>query len=370
MINLYACIKPLMMMLEPEPAHKLTLRLLKTGLAPTYDLDDPALKLNIWGREFKNPLGLAAGFDKDAEVIAPLLGMGFGFVEAGTVTPRPQEGNPLPRVFRDTPNRSVINRMGFPGAGLDAFVARVSDFRAQHATPKGLLGINIGMNKDAVSAFEDYRQGVMALAGMADYLVVNISSPNTPGLRDLQKEAALEQLIVGLIAARNSVDIPDVARPPLLIKVAPDLDGEQKKAIATLALRHQLEGLVVSNTTVDRPDRLTASLQREAGGLSGALLREKALQTLRDFYALTEGRIPLVGVGGISSAEEAWQRICAGASLVQIYTGLVYEGPALVRDILQGLSTRVAESGFATIADAVGCDMTGQCDLQKENSAA
>lgn len=357
MINLFPLLKPVLMAMEPEAAHHLTLRLLKTGLAPRCAYADDALRCEVFGHIFPNPLGLAAGFDKDAEVIAPMLRMGFGFVEAGTVTPLAQEGNPPPRLFRDVKNKSVINRLGFPGRGLEYFAANLGDFRVTQGASAPPVGVNIGINKHTVSAFEDYSRCLSALAPMADYIVVNVSSPNTPGLRDLQAENMLDALLAGLMAVLNSLDIPPVARPALLLKVAPDLTLDQRGAVAQLALRHHIGGLVVSNTTTVRPEALAPRLKDEAGGLSGALLRDKACAALGDFYRLTGGRLPLIGVGGISSAEDAWQRIRAGATLVQLYTGLVYEGPALVPDILRGLSERLRAAGMAHISEAVGADI-------------
>jgi len=357
MINLFPLLKPVLMAMEPEAAHRLTLRLLKTGLAPRCDYADDALRCEVLGHIFPNPLGLAAGFDKDAEVIAPMLRMGFGFVEAGTVTPLPQEGNPPPRLFRDIKNRSVINRLGFPGRGLEYFAANVSDFRVAQGAGAAPVGVNIGINKETASAFEDYSRCLTVLAPLADYIVVNVSSPNTPGLRDLQAENMLDALLAGLMAVLNSLDIPPVARPALLLKIAPDLTPDQRAAVAQLALRHHIGGLVVSNTTTARPEALAPHLREEAGGLSGQLLKDHACAVLGDFYRLTGGRLPLIGVGGIASAEDAWRRIRAGASLVQIYTGLVYEGPALVPDILRGLSERLRTAGLAHISQAVGADI-------------
>lgn len=356
MINLYPLARPLLMAMDAEKAHRLTLRMLGAGLAPRGGYRDDVLKTEVFGRVFENPLGLAAGFDKDAEVIAPVLKMGFGFMEAGTVTPRPQGGNPAPRLFRDVKNKSVINRLGFPGRGLDAFAARLQDYRARYSGAAGQVGVNIGMNKDSADALDDYSLCLQRLAPMADYVVVNVSSPNTPGLRDLQAENALDALLGGLMSILRGMDVGTDA-PPLLLKVAPDLTPDQRAAVAALALRHGLSGLVVSNTTIDRPAALAEGLRGEAGGLSGQLLKHKACETLRDFYVLTNGQLPLIGVGGIASADDAWQRICAGASLVQVYTGLVYEGPALVNKILQGLAAHLRAAGLNNIAQAVGRDV-------------
>lgn len=368
MIDLYACLRPVLMSIDPEKAHRMTLNLMQKGFAPKNSYAHDCLAVKAFGHEFPNPLGLAAGFDKDAEVIAPLFDMGFGFVEAGTVTPLPQEGNPKPRIFRDLANASVINRMGFPGAGLAVFADHVSAYRAATPQPKGVLGVNIGMNKDAASAFEDYRQGIDALAPLADYITVNISSPNTPGLRDLQRESALEGLLTGLIAARDAVDMPPVARPALLLKVAPDLTMDQKKSIADLALRHGLDGLIVSNTTTDRPDELAPVLRAQAGGLSGRLLKRKANDAVYDFYQLTKGQLPLVGVGGIENADDVWDRLAAGATLVQIYTGLVYQGPKMVTRILKNLAARVEAEGLSSVAAVTG--LAHRRDVPQEEAGA
>ncbi|MBI1214355.1 MAG: quinone-dependent dihydroorotate dehydrogenase [Alphaproteobacteria bacterium] len=351
-MSLYAMIRPMLMAMEPEKAHRLTIAALKKGLGPRRHVEDSTLRMKLWGREFPNPLGMAAGFDKDAEVIGPLFDMGFGFVEAGTVTPLAQPGNPQPRVFRDFANVSIVNRMGFPGRGLEAFAANVAAWRRANPNPPGVLGVNIGINKETKVPFEDYKKGIEKLAALADYIVVNVSSPNTPGLRDLQAKDDLELLLTGLIAVRNSTGHD----PQLLVKVAPDLGEGQRAAIAGLALAHHLDGLVISNTTVTRPPALAAELKGEAGGLSGALLKDISLEVLRDFYRLTEGKIPLIGVGGISSTDDAYARIRAGASLVQVYTGLVYHGPRMVEDILTGLGKRLRDDGFTSVRQAVGAD--------------
>jgi dihydroorotate dehydrogenase len=351
-MNLYPLIRPLLMAMDPERAHRLTVNLLKTGLGPACDFGSPALHTKLWGREFSNPLGLAAGFDKDAEALASLFAMGFGFVEAGTVTPRPQAGNPKPRILRDAPNRSVINRMGFPGRGLDVFEANVRRYRRKHGAGAGLLGVNIGMNKDAPSPVADYSAGVRRLAPYADYITVNISSPNTAGLRNLQRRDELDRLLEGVMAARDAT----AEKPPLLVKLAPDLDAAQRGEIAETALRRRVDGLVISNTTVTRPAALAERLQAEKGGLSGRLLTDISTAAVADFYRLTGGALPIVGVGGISSAVDAYAKIRAGASLVQVYTGLIFEGPRLVKDILSGLAALLARDGFDNIAQAVGAD--------------
>lgn len=349
-MSLYSLARPLLMSMDAEQAHRLTIKLLKTGLGPRYACNDASLKTKVFGLEFANPLGLAAGFDKDAEVIPALFGMGFGFVETGTVTPKPQDGNPKPRVFRDPANKSVINRMGFPGRGLDYFAANVAAYRRKHGKGQGILGINIGINKDVPAPIEDYKAGLLRLAPFADYITVNVSSPNTAGLRDLQRRDDLDRLLEVLMETRNT----QAAKPPLLLKVAPDLEAAPRAAIAELALRHRIDGLIVSNTTVSRPAALAEALKNEKGGLSGQLLTSLSTEVIGDFYQLTGGNIPIVGAGGVGSAADAYDKIRAGASLVQVYTALVFEGPGLVRRILEGLPALLRQDGHARVADAVG----------------
>lgn len=349
----YDFLRPVFMRMDAEKAHNLTISLLKRGFGPMQSFADPVLAVNVWGRDFGNPLGIAAGFDKDAEALPALFGMGFGFVEAGTVTPRPQDGNPKPRVFRDIKNRSVVNRMGFPGKGLDAFAENVARYRLHYRTSQGILGINIGINKDALSPVDDYRKGIAALGRFADYITVNISSPNTEGLRALQEKDELNRLLDGLLEERGALK----RFVPLLVKVAPDLDAAQREAMAGVFLAHGIDGLVVSNTTVSRPEALAKDLREEKGGLSGALLRDLAAERLADFYALTGGKLPIIGAGGISSAQDAYARIRAGATLLQIYTALVYGGPDLVISILKGLAALLKRDGYAHLSQAVGADV-------------
>lgn len=349
-MNLYSLVRPALMKLDAEKAHRLTISLLKTGFTPRYSAGDAVLACKVFGREFKNPLGLAAGFDKDAEVIPALFGLGFGFVETGTVTPKSQGGNPKPRIFRDVGNKSVINRMGFPGKGLDYFAANVARYRKEYAGGQGVLGVNIGINKDVPAPIEDYKAGLIRLAPFADYVAVNVSSPNTAGLRDLQRRDDLDRLLEALVETRNA----QAAKPPLLLKIAPDLDAAQRGAIAELALRHRIDGLIVSNTTISRPSTLAPALTEEKGGLSGQLLTALSTEVISDFYRLTNGALPVVGAGGVGSAEDAYAKIRAGASLVQLYTALVFEGPGLPGRILEGLSVLLRRDGFAHVAEAVG----------------
>jgi dihydroorotate dehydrogenase len=340
---LYRLAAPALFALDPERAHQLTIAALKltSALAPAAA---GALATEIAGIGFANPVGLAAGFDKDAEVPDALLGLGFGFVEVGSVTPRPQAGNPKPRLFRLVADRGVINRMGFNNAGAEAAAGRLAS-RKRH----GVLGINVGANKDSADRIADYLAGIAAFASLADYLTVNVSSPNTPGLRDLQSEGELAGLLSAIAAARTA------ETPPVFLKVAPDLAAGDHERIVRSALDHGIAGLIVSNTTISRP-ALRSIHAGEAGGLSGAPLAGLALDQLRRFRAVAGNALPLIGVGGIASAEDAWARIRAGASLVQLYSALVYEGPGLARRIVRGLERLMQRDGFASIAEAVGSE--------------
>ncbi len=341
---LFDLARPALFAIDPERAHRLTVR----ALALAGRRGPPAagaLAIDVAGLGFPNPLGMAAGFDKDAEVPDQLLGLGFGFAEVGSITPRPQAGNPRPRLFRLVEDRAVINRMGFNNGGAE--VAR--DRLVRRAGRPGIVGINIGANKDSEDRIADYVAMTRVMAPLASYLAVNISSPNTPGLRALQDEGALTGLLDAVIEARGT------AGPPVFLKVAPDLESADIDAIARIALDRKLGALIVSNTTITRPALLSANAH-ETGGLSGAPLRDLAQQRLRDFRKATGGAIPLVGVGGIASAEDAWARIRAGASLVQLYSAMVYGGPGLPRRILRGLEALMRRDGFASIAEAVGSE--------------
>jgi len=339
--------------LPPEQAHHLTICSLAAGVAPRAAAPDPAsLGITLWNRRFPNPVGLAAGFDKNAEVPDAMLGFGFGYVECGTVTPRPQPGNPSPRLFRLREDRSLVNRLGFNNAGLEAMRERLARRRGR----PGIVGANIGKNKDSTDAVADYVAGVAALAPLADYLVVNVSSPNTPGLRDLQRKSILVDLIAALRRAREAA-VGTGNPPPLLLKIAPDLTEAERAEIAEAALETAIDGLVVSNTTVARPASLRSPLARETGGLSGPPLFAASTALLGEMRRLTQGRLPLIGVGGIAGGADAYAKIRAGASLVQLYTALVYEGPGLVTRIKRELAALLARDGFATLAEAVGADV-------------
>jgi dihydroorotate dehydrogenase len=346
-MDIYKIAKPVIGLLDAENAHRLAVRALTWGLVPGEDApDDPILASRLWGRDFPNPVGLAAGFDKNAEVADALLALGFGFVELGSVTPRPQAGNPRPRLFRLDEDRAVINRMGFNNDGLEAVAARLA------ARPRlGLVGANLGKNKETEDAAADYQIGVARLAPLADYLVINVSSPNTPGLRALQSAEALEAL-----ARRAKAAMPKDKAVPLLLKVAPDLTAEDRQDIARVALAEKLDGLIVTNTTLARPDGLRSRHKDEAGGLSGQPLFAPSTFALADFHRLTRGTLPLIGVGGVGSGRQAYAKIRAGASLVQLYSALVFEGPALVGRVKRELAQLLRADGFTSLAQAVGAD--------------
>ncbi len=341
----YALARPLLFALDPEIAHGLTIKALKLGLLPLAERDDPILATTLAGLKLPNPIGLAAGFDKNAEVPDAMLDLGFGFVEAGTVTPLPQDGNPKPRMFRLVEDRGVINRLGFNNEGLDAYVARL---RARAGRP-GIVGANVGANKDAVDRIADYETGVRAVRGLAGYITVNISSPNTPGLRALQSREALAELIERSMAARGP------GGPPLFVKVAPDLTEEDVRDISEVALAGGIDGLIVSNTTITR-DGLRSAQANETGGLSGTPLFERSTRVLRDFHVATGARLPLIGAGGIASGTDAYAKIRAGASAVQLYSMLVYEGPGLVTRIKRELAALLQRDGFPSVEAAVGTE--------------
>lgn len=351
---LFALAAPVLKALPPETAHRATITALKLGLGPVAaEPDDPVLAVTLWGRHFANPIGLAAGFDKDAEVVDPMLRLGLGFIEIGSVTPRAQPGNPRPRAFRLPDHQALINRYGFNNRGHAAAVARLEARRANGAAGPGLLGINVGRNKDSRDPDADYAAGIRAFARLADYLVVNISSPNTPGLRAMQSREPLQRLLAAATAARAD----STARPPLLVKIAPDLTPEDLEDVAEVALAAGIDGLIVSNTTIARPAGLPPDLAGEPGGLSGKPLMQPSTAVLRRMAKLLAGRLPLVGVGGVASGADAYAKIRAGASLVQLYTALAYRGPGLVGEIKRDLAGRLRADGFRSVAEAVGADL-------------
>jgi dihydroorotate dehydrogenase len=340
-------------LLPPEAAHRAGVQALKLGAgalsggAPK----DPALQTELAGLKLPNPIGLAAGFDKDAEAVDGALALGFGFVEVGAVTPRPQPGNPRPRLFRLAKDRAVINRYGFNSVGLEVVARRLAARRKR----KGVVGVNLGANKDTTDRAADFVLGLRRLAGLADFFTLNVSSPNTPGIRDLQRRDALEALLERVTEARvGSAGSQPAA--PLFIKVAPDLAGEEITAIAEAAAAVGVSGLIVANTTLERPEGLKSRWRGETGGLSGRPLFKLSTNILVRFRRATGGRLPLIGVGGVEDGATAYAKIRAGASAVQLYTALVYEGPGVVRRIAKELGALLKRDGFASVADAVGAD--------------
>lgn len=343
-MRLFPLVRPALFAIEAERAHRLTINGLKALPASPPHLDR-RLATRLAGLDFPNPIGLAAGVDKNAEVPGAFLSLGFGFVEVGTLTPQPQVGNPRPRLFRLPEDRAVINRMGFNNGGQAAALERLLKHRRKGV--RGLIGVNVGANKDATDRIADYAAGVAVMAQVADYLTINISSPNTPGLRALQEAKALDELLAGAMEAR----LP--GGPPIFLKVAPDLGTADIDAIARVCIDRQVDALIVSNTTISR-EGLRSPRAGEAGGLSGAPLKALALQRLKDFRAATGGALPLIAAGGIASGADAYDRIRAGASLVQLYTALVYEGPFLARRIARELAALLERDGFAGVREAVG----------------
>jgi dihydroorotate dehydrogenase len=343
---IYSLANPLLFRLHAERAHQLSIAALKLAPIPSVGFADPSLHQQLAGLAFANPVGLAPGYDKDAEVPAEILRLGFGFTEVGTLTPLPQKGNKRPRLFRLVEDRAVINRMGFNNDGQAEAIKRLQNLPPNALS--GPLGINIGANKDSEDRIADYVTGVRNMEPLADYLTINISSPNTPGLRALQDRAALDDLLGKAMAAR-------ISDTPVFLKVAPDLEPADIDDIIEVSMTRGIAAIIVSNTTITRPP-LKSRYAGESGGLSGAPLRDLAQQRLADFRKASGGQIPLIGVGGISSAEDAYARIRAGASLIQIYSALVYEGPGLARAINKGLARLLQRDGFAGIADAVGAD--------------
>ena len=353
--SLYSTLRPLLFTLDAEKAHGMTLCAMKRGLVPAGEpVVDPMLEQALWGIRFPNPVGLAAGFDKNAEAIGAAFNLGFGFVEAGTVTPKPQDGNPKPRIFRDPRNEAVINRMGFPNGGMHVFKENLERFYSAKSKPDGVLGVNIGMNKAQKEPAKDYARLITMLGPMADYLTINISSPNTPGLRDLQSREPLMALLDAVKDARDKACRTNP--PPLLVKFAPDLSEEQIEELAQVALDAKIEGLILTNTTLERPSFLNPKFADEAGGLSGVPLREKSTAIIRRFFQRTEGSIPIIGVGGVSRAEDAYAKIKAGASLVQLYSGLVYQGPRVAQKINTGLIELLNADGHVSLSTAIGCE--------------
>lgn len=346
MISIPSALLPVLHRLEPERAHKLSLAALRFGVGgPSRLSDDPLLAIEALGIRFSNPIGLAAGFDKDAVALRGLFRLGFGFVETGTITPQPQLGNPRPRLFRLLPDRAVINRMGFNNCGIDRYLSRLHAVK-RHTVP---LGANVGINKEGAVPERDYPNLVAAVSRLVQYVVLNVSSPNTPGLRDLQGLGRLHSILTA-IAERA----PE--RPPLLVKIAPDLSVAELADVIETCVATGVQGLVVSNTTVSRPAGLTSPLAREPGGLSGAPLFPLATALLARAHLIGSGRLCLIGAGGVFSGQDALTKIQAGASLVQLYTSFVYAGPALIPRIKTELAAALRAAGFSRLQDAIGTD--------------
>ncbi|CAK8698320.1 unnamed protein product [Clavelina lepadiformis] len=337
---------------SPENAHKLAVKFLRRGwIPPDKTQDDPILKTTVFNKTFINPVGIAAGFDKHAEAMAGLEKIGFGLIEVGSVTPLPQKGNAKPRVFRLPEDGAVINRYGFNSCGHEIAANRLKIYTS--SGPRNVvLGVNLGKNKTSKSTTEDYVKGVQALGCYADYIVVNVSSPNTPGLRKLQSGDQLEGICDSVLQARDK--LPN--KPPVLIKIAPDLNDQDVADIAKVVVDRSVDGLIISNTTVQRPDHLISSSKTETGGLSGVPLHEMSTELIRKMYRLTKGRVPIVGVGGIANGFDAYEKIRAGASLVQLYTSLIYQGTPIVGVIKSQLTYLLKRDGFANVSDAVGVD--------------
>ncbi len=343
--------------LPPETAHGLALTALAWGLGPTAPpLSDPdRLAVRIWGRDVAHPIGVAAGFDKNAEAPDALARTGFAAVEIGAVTPRPQAGNPKPRLFRLAEDRAAVNRMGFNNQGLERIAARLA--RRGALPPGTLLGANLGANKDAEDRRRDYETVLEGLWGLCDYYTVNVSSPNTERLRDLQGRDALSELLARMVFARDRLAAGgEGPKPALLVKIAPDLTTEELCDVAAVALETGVDGVVATNTTIARPSSLKSRHAAEAGGLSGAPLKARATAVTRALFRATEGRVPIIGVGGIETAEDVYEKIRAGAALTQLYTALAYRGPALAPELTEGLARLLARDGLSRVADAVGRD--------------
>ena len=346
--SFYRAMRPLLFALPPEAAHRLTLLALKgfNRVARYGESEDHVLEQRIWGLDFANPFGMAAGFDKDGEAIGGILKLGFGFTEIGSLTPLPQRGHRRPRIFRLPQHNALINRLGFNNKGQIEALYRLSLFRARPSLRRRIIGVNIGANKDSADWLSDYEIGAARFEMMADYLTVNISSPNTAGLRDLQAREQIDGLLQKLRVAAPSI--------PILIKLAPDLSIDAACAIAERAIRHKIDGLVVANTSTDREAVQGHKFAAQAGGLSGAPLFDISTNLLAEIYRYSQNKLILIGVGGVASPEQAYAKICAGANLVQLYTALIYQGPGLVRQLRRGLADLLRRDGHKSISTAIG----------------
>ena len=346
-------IKQALFKLDAEKAHVLAITCLKANLVPPANVvNESFLTSVIWGQKFDNPIGLAAGFDKNATAIGNLSKLGFGFIEVGTVTPRPQFGNPRPRMFRLEEDDAIINRLGFNSEGLEVFRKRLQAQKKRSLNT--VVGANIGMNRDTSEGISDYVMGIRSVSEFADYIVVNISSPNTPGLRELQNQGILENLIGKILEERERAS----HQPPVVLKIAPDLKDQEIRQIAIAAARFKIDGFIATNTTTARPNSLISQNKTKQGGLSGRPLMAAATSVLRSLYQHTGGNIPIIGVGGVFTGEDAYLKIRSGASLVQIYSALIYRGPYVAAKIVSELSSLLKRDGYHHIKDAVGADVS------------
>ncbi len=344
--NIYRLARTALFALGPEEAHEATLKALECGFYPrAFTPDDRALSQSVFGLEFSNPVGIAAGYDKDARVPDAVLAMGCGFAEVGTITPKPQSGSPKPRIFRLVDDAALVNRLGFNNGGHAAALERLE----ARQNRGGIVGVNIGANKDSDDRAEDYVLGLMRFNSVASYFTVNISSPNTPGLRDLQAPEALDALLARIMATRTRLVGDGAPRRPIVVKIAPDIAEEDIAPIVQRLLAHSVDGIAVSNTTLAR-DNLKSAAARESGGLSGQPLFRRSTAMLARVFKETGGEIPLIGIGGIGSGKQALEKIEAGATLLQLYTGLVYEGPGLIGDIKSFLAATLKSGGQSSLA--------------------
>eukprot|EP00919_Chromeraceae_sp_WS-2016_P074835 GHVR01177123.1.p1 GENE.GHVR01177123.1~~GHVR01177123.1.p1 ORF type:complete len:460 (+),score=101.79 GHVR01177123.1:136-1380(+) len=376
--KIYKILLPVAFLLDPEDAHHAVMWAAVKGLLPIdYKKDNPTLSQSIAGINFSNPVGLAAGFDKDAQAPTAFLSMGFGFVEIGSVTPEPQSGNPKPRIFRLVADKAVINRCGFNSEGHDIVENRLKELRHRQQClslhTKGIIGLNFGVNKTSTDKVNDFCKGIKILGKYADYIVINISSPNTVGLRDMQSKHILHTLInkvkyeisslyqndstnssAATSSGSSSSSSSSKAPPPLFVKISPDSTVEERREIASVVAECNVDGIVISNTTISRPDTLKSESKVETGGLSGAPLKDISTQCVKDMYIFTNGKIPIIAVGGVSTGDDALEKIEAGASLIQVYTSFIYEGPSVARNINDRLSYLLSIKGYNNIKDAIG----------------
>ena len=338
-------------LLPPESAHKITINLLKFKLYSNNEIDNPMLSQHIFGYNFTNPIGLAAGFDKNAEVVIPMLNLGFGFVEVGTITPNPQKGNNKPRIFRLKEDEAIINHLGFNNIGSSQVLENLKNIYNLKSF-QGIVGVNLGKNKDSKYVNEDYLYCLEKLGNYGNYIAINISSPNTPGLRELQLRGKIETLVKSI--QKKQLQLDYLKNKPILIKIAPDLNDEQLRDIALMSLANNVSGLIIGNTTLKRPNSLKSINKNEIGGLSGKPLFLESTIVLKKMYNLTNGQIPLIGVGGISSGSECYEKIKSGASLTQLYTALVFRGPKVIKKIKQELLDLIKTDGYKNVREVIG----------------